>query len=99
MRQILSRVVLPAQVDFVPQRSIHTALDIFSAVRKVASAKNDLHGAITLLLNFAKAYDVATSFLLLKLTWIGFSSKFVSVVAALHRDTTCRFVVNRYRSS
>ena len=99
VRPILSSIVLPAQVGFVPQRSIHTALDIFSAVRKAASADSDLHGIIVLLLDFAKAYDtLQRPFLLSALTWLGFSSKFVSVVAALHRDTTCRFIVDGYRS-
>ena len=56
VRLMLSRIVLPAPVSFVPQRTIHTALDT-SAVRKAASADSDLHGAIVLLLDFAKAYD------------------------------------------
>ena len=61
----------------------------------MASAVSDLHGAIVLLLDFAKAYDTCQrSFLLLALTWLGISSKFASVAAALHRDTTCRFIVN-----
>ena len=82
VRPILSSIVLPAQVGFVPQRSIHTALDIFSAVRKAASADSDLHGAIVLLLDFAKTYDTFQRTILLSaLTWLGFSSKFVSVVA------------------
>ena len=69
-------------------------------MRKAASADSDLHGAIVLFLDFAKAYDkLQRPFLLSALTWLGFSSKFVSVVAALHRDTTCRFIVNGYRSS
>ena len=66
---ILSSIVLPAQVGFVLQRSINTALDIFSAVRKAASADSDLHGAIVLLFNFAKAYDTLQHpFLLTALT-------------------------------
>ena len=68
-RPILSSIVLSDQVGFVPQRSIHTALDIFSAVRKAASADSDLHGAIVLLFNFAKAYDTLQHpFLLTALT-------------------------------
>ena len=57
VRPLLSKLVLPAYVAFVPKRSIHTALDIFAAVRKAANLDSDLHGAIVLLLDFAKAYD------------------------------------------
>ncbi|CAI5717474.1 unnamed protein product [Peronospora effusa] len=100
VRPMLSHIVLQAQVGFVPQRSIHTALDIFSAARKAASADSDLHGAIVLLLDFAKAYDtLQRPFLLSVLAWLGFSPLFVGVVAALHCNTTCRFLVNGYRSS
>ena len=85
---------------FVPQLSIHTALDIFSTVLKATSADSDLYGAIVLLLDFAKSYDtLQRPFLLSALTWLGFSSKFVSVLAALHHHTTCRFIVDGYRSS
>ena len=95
VRPLLSHLVLPAQVGFVPKRSIHTALDIFAAVRKAANLDSSIHGAIVLLLDFAKAYDtLQRPYLLSALTWFGFSPHFVSVVAALHRDTTCRFLVN-----
>ena len=73
---------------------------IAAAVRKATSADSNLHGAIVLLLDFAKAYDTQQRpFLLSALTLLGFSSKFVSVAAALHRDTTCRFILNGYHSS
>ena len=99
VRPLLSHLVLPAQIGFVPKRSIHTALDIFAAVRKAANLDSRLHGAIVLLLDFAKAYDtLKRPYLLSALTWLGFSPHFVSVVAALHHDTTCRFLVNGYRS-
>ena len=59
-----------------------------------------VHGAIVLLLDFAKAYDTQQRpFLLSALTFLGLSSSFVSVAAALHRDTTCRFILNGYHSS
>ena len=91
--------MLPAQVGFNTKRSIHTALDIVVAVRKAANLDSRLHGAIVLLLDFAKAYDtLQRPYLRSALTWLGFSPHFVSVVAALHHDTTCRFLVNGYRS-
>ena len=100
VRPMLTNLVLPAQVGFVPHRSIHTALDTFTAARKAATLDSDLHGSIVLLLDFAKAYDtLQRPYLLAALTWLGFSPQFVSVVAALHHDTTCRFLVNGYRSS
>ena len=96
---LLSHIVLPAQVEIVPKRSIHTALDIFKAVWNVAREGRDMHAAIVLLLHFSKAYDtLQRPYLLSAFSWLGFSSQFVSVVAALHRGTTCRFVVNGYRS-
>ena len=55
MRPLLSHLVLPAQVGFVLKRSIHTDLDIFAAVRKAANLDSSLHGAIILLLDFAKS--------------------------------------------
>ena len=58
-----------------------------------------MHEAIVLLLDFVKAYDtLQRPYLLYALTLLGFSSQFVSVVVALHRGTTCQFVVNGYRS-
>lgn len=99
VRPLLSQTVHHAQVGFVPQRSIHTALDIFAAAKKAAVTDERQHGAIVLLLDFAKAYDsLQRPFLLSVLTWLGFSPRFVSVVAALHRNTTCRFIVSGYLS-
>ena len=68
-------------------------------MRKSTNVDNGLHGSIVLLLDFAKAYDTSRRpYLLLALTWLGFSPDFVSVVVVLHRDTTCRFLVNVYHS-
>ena len=65
----------------------------------MARADSDTHGSILLLIDFVKAYDtLQRPYLLSALTWGGFSCQLVSVVAALHRSTTCRFVVNGYRS-
>ena len=94
VRPLLSQLVLPAQVGFVPKRSIHTALDIFAALRKAANLDNELHGEIILLLDFAKAYDkLQRPYSLSALTWLGLSPHFVSVV------DTCRFLVNGFRLS
>ena len=100
VRSLLSQLVLPAQVGFVPKRSIHTAFDIFAAVRKAANSDSDLHGSNILLLDSAKAYGtLQRPYLLSALTWLELSPHFVSVVAALHCDTTFRFLVNGDRSS
>ena len=81
--------VLPAQVCFVLQQSIDTALDNFTTVRKVVTLDSDLHEAIVWLLDFAKAHDILQRlYLLSALRWLGFSPRFVSVVAALRCDTT-----------
>ena len=57
VQPMLSRILLSAQVGFIPQLSIHTDFDLCSAVRKAASAEIDLHIAIVLLINFSMAYD------------------------------------------
>ena len=96
---LLSRAVLPAQVGFVPYRTFYTALDVFAAVKKAASFDEELHGSVVMLLKFAKAYDtLQRPFLLSVLAWMGFSLRFVSVVAALHHNTTCSFIVNGFHS-
>ena len=100
VRPLLSQLVLQAQVGSVPKRSIHTAFNIYAAVRKATNLYSGLDGAIVLLLYFAKAYDILQRpYLLSAWTWLRLSPHFVFVVAALHRDTTRRFLVNGYRSS
>ena len=94
---LLSRAVLPAQVGFVPYRTIHTALDVFAAVKKASSSDEEIHGSVLLVLDFAKAYDTL-AFLLSVLAWMGFSQRFVSVVVSLHHNTTCSFIVNNFHS-
>ena len=99
VQPLLSRAVLPAQVGFVPSRTIHTALDVFAAVKKAASSDEELHCSVVLLLDFAKACDtLQRPFLLSVLAWMGFCQRFVSVVAALHHNTTCGFIVNGFHS-
>ena len=53
MLQLLAQLFLPPQVGFVPQRSVFTALDIFTAVRMEATTDSDLNGAIVMLLDSA----------------------------------------------
>ena len=99
VRPILSHLVLLAQNDFVPKRSLHIALDTFTAVRKVMTLDSDLHKAIVLILECAKlhvAMSISTS--CSEMTWL-FALNFVSIVASLHRDTNCRFTVSGYLSS
>ena len=54
-RTLLSHLVLSAQAGFLTNLSIHTTLDFFAAVRKPANLDSDLHGAIVLILDYAKA--------------------------------------------
>ena len=68
-------------------------------MKKAASSDEELHCSVVLLLDFAKAYDTPQRpFLLLVLTWMGFSQRFVTVVAALRHKTTCIFIVNGFHS-
>ena len=99
VRPLLAETIHPAQVGFVPQRSKHMAIDICTAAKKSAASDPRQTGTKALLLDFAKAYDtLQRPFLLSVLKWLGFSQIFVSVVAAIHHNTTCQFIVNGYRS-
>ena len=74
---------------FVPKRSIYSTPDIITTVSEAATLNSDLHGSIALLIDFSKAYDTLQRlYLLSALRWLGFSPRFVSVVAALRCDTT-----------
>lgn len=95
----LPDLVHPLQAGFVPGRSIHTPIDTFFAVRKLAKLNPRLAKVTTLLLDFAKAYDsLCRDFLILVLRLYGLPKQFCDMVAALHRETTCRFLVNGFLS-
>lgn len=94
---LLSTVIDPAQLMFVPGRTIATALAKFVAAKVAAWTDDNLHQSIVLLLNFAKAYNtVQRPFLLAMLSRIKFSSNFFQMISALHQNKTCRFVVIGY---
>ena len=74
---------------FCPAVINSTNLDIFIVVCKASTLDSEVHGVIILPLIFAKAYDtLQRAYLLSALTRLGFSPYSVSVVAALHVDTT-----------
>jgi ribonuclease HI len=99
LRLLLPDLIHPLQAGFVPGRSIHTPIDTFLAIRKLAGKETKLAKAIGLLLDFAKAYDsLSRPFLLCVLRLYGFPQQFVDMVAALHDETSVRFLVNGYLS-
>lgn len=52
-----------------------------------------------LLVDFEKAYDsVSRPYILWVLEGLGFPPRFSAMVATLHEDTSCRFLVNGYES-
>ena len=71
---------------------------MFAAAKEAAASNPSQNGTIALLLEIAKAYEtLQRPFLLSVLKWLGFSLRFLSVVAALHDNTTCQFIVSSYR--
>ncbi|KAF1322066.1 reverse transcriptase, partial [Globisporangium splendens] len=95
----LPDIVHPLQAGFVSGRSIHTPIDTFSAVQKLAKLNPRLEKVIALLLDFAKAYDsLSRDFLTRVLRLYGFPKQFCDTVEALHSETTCRFLVNGFLS-
>jgi hypothetical protein len=100
LRPLLPHLVHTLQAGFVPGRSIHTPIDTFLAIRKVADRDPRLAKGIGLLLDFAKAYDsLNRAFLVCVLQLYNFPKIFVDMVAVLHEDTACRFLVNGFLSS
>ena len=92
---MLPLVVDTAQVGSAPGRNIATALDIFAAAKIAAKNDEAMKDTIVLFLDFAKAYDTLQQlFLLAVLKWLGLSLKFVTIVSALHANTSSRFLVN-----
>lgn len=97
LRPLLPIVVDPAQLRFVPGRIIEMSLNIFASTKAETRTEDALHYYVVLLLDVAKAYDtLQRPFLLAVLIWLGISSKFVQMIAALQQNTTCKFVVNGF---
>ncbi|OWY99771.1 Reverse transcriptase precursor [Phytophthora megakarya] len=87
------------QNGFVPGRTIHSTLNLFAAAQCMAQADEDMEDAVTLLLDFQKAYDsLDRTFLVEALRKHGYPEQFVQAVAKLHAGTTARFLANGERS-
>ncbi|DAZ98104.1 TPA: hypothetical protein N0F65_005266 [Lagenidium giganteum] len=90
----LPRLVSDIQFGFVKGWSIHDAIGLVQAALDPVPATR-LREATVLLLDIDKAYDIVDCRYLLKvLTWIGFPTRFIRMVHALHRHTTAPFQVN-----
>ncbi|KAE8884879.1 hypothetical protein PF005_g3796 [Phytophthora fragariae] len=95
----LHLMIHPNQNGFVPFRTIHSTLDLYTAAQAVAQTDPEYAEALALLLDFSKAYDsVDREFLYAVLLWLGFPSPFVEAMRGLHEDTKVRFLANGYHS-
>ncbi|KAE8880894.1 hypothetical protein PF005_g11441 [Phytophthora fragariae] len=97
--QKLSRIVHPNQNGFVPFRSIHSTIDLFTAAQAAATADPAMAKALALLLDFCKAYDsVDREFLYEVLQGLGCPDTYVTALRALHEGMQVWFLANGYRS-
>ncbi|KAE9264706.1 hypothetical protein PR003_g32708 [Phytophthora rubi] len=83
-------MIHPNQNGFVPFRTIHATVDLFTAAQAAAKSDPDMAEALALLLDFRKAYDsVDREFLYAVLDWLGFPPEgallFLLVLEALYR--------------
>jgi hypothetical protein len=99
MRVKLLMMIHPNQNRFVPLRTIHATIDLYTAAQAEAQHNPEFAAAIALLLDFCKANDsVDREFLYAVLLWLGFPIVFVAAMRALHEGTRVRFLANGFRS-
>ena len=90
------------QYAFAPGRTIHGALDIYTAAKAASagSTATSPQGSLMLMVDFTKAYDsLRRDFLAAVLHKLGLPPRFRAWVAAVYTCTTCRFQVNGYHST
>ena len=93
VRPCLPNMIAEVQGGFVPGRTIHGVIDVFTAAQ--LAAKRMATETVAVLLDFQKAYDsVNRAFMMDNLRHRGFPRRFLAAVAATHTDTTARFLVN-----
>ncbi|KAE8954158.1 hypothetical protein PR001_g32606, partial [Phytophthora rubi] len=81
----LSTIIHPNQNGFVPFRTIHSTIDLYTAAQAAAQADPTMAKALALLLDFCKAYDsVDREFLYDVLRWLGCPADYVTALQALH---------------
>ncbi|KAE8914527.1 hypothetical protein PF003_g1942 [Phytophthora fragariae] len=95
----LGTIIHPNQNGFVPFRTIHSTIDLYTAAQAAAQADPTMAKALALLLDFCKAYDsVDREFMYDVLRWLGCPADYVSALQALHDGTQVRFLANGYHS-
>ncbi|KAE8957019.1 hypothetical protein PF011_g31286 [Phytophthora fragariae] len=91
-------IIHPNQNGFVPFRTIHATVDLFTAAQAAAKEDPAMEEALALLLDFMKAYDsVDRDFLYAVLDWLGFPPQYTASMRSLHEGTRVRFLANGYR--
>lgn len=89
----------PNKNRFVPFRTIHATVDLFTTAHAAAKTYPAMAEALTLLLDFVKAYDsVVCVFLYAGLEWPGFPPEHDGAMCGLHTGTRLHFLANVYRS-
>lgn len=98
-RAKMQELIHPNQNGFVPTRTIHETLDLFTVAQIVATEDPSMKEALALLLDFRKAYDsVDRLFLYDVLKWLGFPATIVAAIRAIYEGTTVVFIANGSRS-
>ncbi|KAE9337190.1 hypothetical protein PR003_g12127 [Phytophthora rubi] len=91
----LELLIHPNQAGFVPGRTIHDTIDLFTAAQYMANVDPSMQEVLALLLDVRKAYDsVNRSFLYATLVRLGFPPHYVTAVCVLHEGTNVTFLSN-----
>jgi hypothetical protein len=100
IRGLVQAARAPTQFGFVPDRQVHDAIDVWTALQNLVKAKALPQSATAVLLDFAKAYDTLDrSFLTRALHRLRFPSQFIEAVDAMHLATTAGYLAENFLSS
>ena len=96
LRSVVHRLVHNDQHAFVPERTIHEAIDVFTACSSVGHNQTDGYDPpAALILDVAKAYDsMERDFISAVLREMRLPERLLQFIQQTHQDTTARFLVN-----
>ncbi|CAI5977784.1 unnamed protein product [Closterium sp. NIES-65] len=93
MKAVLGQVISNEQYGFLPRRRLTDAVSTVADM--IEAARNDNSNWYLLLIDFKKAYDsVHRDFMLETITKLGFPTRFVKWIQALHSDVHTRLCIN-----